>query len=290
MGDRALIEVFFFRFCFARGSFVLTIISVQILNKKGSKMYCPKCGVENEEGRELCSACSWVLSSQFAEPTEDARTSGLAITALVLGLLSFCTMMLTALPAMIFGIVALVKIGKSRGQLKGNGMAIAGIAVPAIFGLFILPMMLAILMPALNKTKVLAQRLVCATNLKGLGTAMMVYTDDNDNKYPTAEKWNDLLVSEVDADPRMFRCKSAQEGPSNYAMNENLAGKTDNVPAETVLLFESRPGWNQVGGVDDVNVDNHCGEGCNIVFADGYTEFVKLEKICSLKWTVEITE
>ncbi|MBN1457609.1 MAG: DUF4190 domain-containing protein [Sedimentisphaerales bacterium] len=253
-------------------------------------MYCPKCGLENEEGRELCSACNWVLSSQFSEPTKDARTSGLAITALVLGLLSLCTGMLTALPAIIFGIVALVKISKSRGQLKGNGMAIAGIGVPAVFGLFILPMMLAILMPALSKTRHLAERLVCATNLKGLGTAMVVYANDYDNKFPTGDKWNDLLVSETDVNPLIFRCKSADEGPSNYAMNENLAGKSTSVPAQTVLLFESGPGWNQVGGADDLSVENHCEEGCNILFADGHTEFVMSEDIDSLEWGDETTE
>lgn len=252
-------------------------------------MYCSKCGTENDDGRELCGSCGEKLMVKTSQAGIDVKASGYAITALVLGILSLCTGMLTALPAMIFGIVALVKIAKSNGQLKGNGMAIAGIAVPAVFGLLVLPMTLAILMPALSKTKSMAQRLVCKTNLTGLAVAMAVYANDNDDKFLTGDKWNDLLVSEVDVDPKSYRCKGAQEGPCNYAMNENLAGKGINVPipAQTVVLFESRPGWNQVGGVDDVNVDNHRGEGCNILFADGHVEFVKLEKICSLKWTVE---
>ena len=278
----------FFKFCFSRGSFAFTITGVEILNKRGPKMYCPKCGTENDEGRELCGSCGEALACKPLQVAiVDAKASGYAITALVLGLLSLCTNMLTALPAIIFGIVALVKISKSNGQLKGNGMAIAGIAVPAVFGLFVLPMMLAILMPALSKTRSLAQRLVCAENLKGLAIATMVYANDYDNKFPTADKWNDLLVSETDVDPLSFRCKSTDEGPSNYAMNKNLAGKSTNVSAETVLFFESGPGWNQVGASDDLNIDNHCGEGCNIAFSDGHIEFVKSEDIGSLKWTVE---
>ncbi len=129
-------------------------------------MYCPKCGAENTEDHELCSACSWVLTSQSSAPLPDAKTSGLATTALVLGVLGCFTCYITAIPAIIFGIVALVKIGNSSGQLKGNGLAIAGMAAPAV-SLPFMAMLLAILMPALSSTKVIAQRVVCGTNMKG---------------------------------------------------------------------------------------------------------------------------
>ncbi|MHC4172191.1 MAG: DUF4190 domain-containing protein [Planctomycetota bacterium] len=95
-------------------------------------MYCPKCGTENPDDAQLCRSCSWVLTStSTTAPAPDAKTSGLAITALVLGILSFFTFFITAIPAIIVGIVGLVKIEKSGGKLKGNGLAIAGIAVPA---------------------------------------------------------------------------------------------------------------------------------------------------------------
>lgn len=248
-------------------------------------MYCPKCGTENEDGREICSSCSWVLASVSTGPLVDAKTSGLAITALVLGILSFFTCYITAIPAIIFGIIALVKINKSGGRQKGIGMAIVGMALPVT----LLPVMamLAIMMPALNKTKALAQRLVCSTNLQGLGTALVVYTNDYDDKLPTSQKWCDLLISEADVGPMSFRCKGVKEGPSNYAMNENLIDKGLDVPADMVMLFETVPGWNQVGGPDILTTENHRGEGCNIVFADGYTKFVRTEDIDSLKWTVE---
>ena len=94
-------------------------------------MYCPKCGAENPDGAQLCQSCSWVLTSiSKTAISPDAKTSGLAITALVLAILSFFTLFLTAIPALIFGIVSLVKIEKSAGQLKGKGLAIAGIVTP----------------------------------------------------------------------------------------------------------------------------------------------------------------
>jgi len=108
----------------------------------------------------------------------------------------------------------------------------------------IIAMLLAILMPALNKVKRLAQRLVCATNLKGLGTAMLVYgNDDKYDQYPNQTRrggvehtwhysttdwgkpdknWTTagdltvsatlfLLVREADVDPKSFVCKSSDQ-------------------------------------------------------------------------------
>lgn len=108
----------------------------------------------------------------------------------------------------------------------------------------IIAMLLAILMPALNKVKRLAQRLVCATNLKGMGTALAVYSnDDKYDQYPdqthrggvthdwhySTAAWGDpakdwtnidsltvsaslfLLVREADVDPKSFVCKSSDQ-------------------------------------------------------------------------------
>jgi prepilin-type N-terminal cleavage/methylation domain-containing protein len=47
----------------------------------------------------------------------------------------------------------------------------------------IIAMLLAILMPALNKVKKIAQRVVCGTNLKGLGTAQSVYANDYEDQF-----------------------------------------------------------------------------------------------------------
>jgi len=72
-------------------------------------------------------------------------------------------------------------------------------------------------------------------------------------------------------------------------MNENIPADANDLPGDLVLLFESAPGWNQVGGVDDVVTDRH-GEnnpGANIAFADGHVEFIKSEDIPNLRWTVD---
>jgi len=105
----------------------------------------------------------------------------------------------------------------------------------------IIAMLLAILMPALNKVKKIAQRVICGTNLKGLGTAQTVYANDYDDEYVvqgrgTPHTWNTytdlwqqqtkvwttpapmtvgaslyLLVREADVSPKSFVCPASAE-------------------------------------------------------------------------------
>ena len=256
-------------------------------------MYCPKCGTQNADNAQVCSSCSWVLSGAApAEPAPKIKTSGLAIASLVLGILSFCTFFLTAPLAVIFGIIALVMIAKSNGQLKGTGMAIAGIAVPVVI-FPIMAILMGILLPALNSVKMAAQKVVCATNMSALGKAIYVYAGDYDGKFPTSSQWCDLLIEYTDVDEQIFCCPAASEYDAfdtsrricSYAMNENA---TDvNAPGDMVLLFETAAGWNQSGGREMLISESGHINGCNILFVEGNVEFVLTENLDDLKWTAE---
>jgi prepilin-type processing-associated H-X9-DG protein len=204
----------------------------------------------------------------------------------VLGILSFFTCFITAIPAIILGVVGLLKINRSAGQLKGTGLAVAGMALPALA--FPIIMLMAILMPALSRTRALAQRRVCATNMRGLGTAMMVYTNDYGRKFPTADQWCDLLIEYADVDPKSFQCKPGAGGEFSYGFNENLDGLGfDDASADTVMLFEIVGGRNVVGGPELLSTERHNNEGCNIVFADGHAQFVQTHQLGDLKWMVQ---
>jgi hypothetical protein len=58
-----------------------------------------------------------------------AKTSDLAIASLVAGILGLCTAGLGGIAGLVLGIVALRKIGRSGGALRGRGLAIAGLIV-----------------------------------------------------------------------------------------------------------------------------------------------------------------
>ncbi|MHC5060951.1 MAG: type II secretion system protein [Planctomycetota bacterium] len=146
----------------------------------------------------------------------------------------------------------------------------------------IIAMLLAVLMPALNKVKRLAQRLVCGTNVKGLGTAMMVYAQDFEDEFPLQggsgdhywsqngatkqwwdpdKNWNDdgfvtvasslyLLVRNADVDPKSFICPSGDE--------KAFKGVSGNANLDLVELWD-------FGGKD---IDQAVSSG-NVTYSEG---------------------
>ncbi len=246
-------------------------------------MFCPKCGVQNPDGTTVCNSCGASLAaySTPAQTYAGVKTCGFAIAALICGIVSPLTCGITGLLAVIFGITALMQINKSAGALKGNGLAITGIILPFI----LMPLIgMIILMPALAQVRGMAQRTICASNISSLGQALKIYSNDNQGKYPTCDKWCDLLIDNAGVSNRQFICKSASAGPCNYALNKNIEIQGPNSPSDMVLLFETSPGWNQCGGEDILSTNNHKGAGCNILYNDGHVEFVLKEGLDRLKW------
>ncbi|MBW7988875.1 MAG: hypothetical protein FVQ84_02480 [Planctomycetes bacterium] len=136
------------------------------------------------------------------------------------------------------------------------------------------------------------RRLLCASNLYGLGQVILYYSEDYDNNFPTPTKWCDLLIekekNETELMKRLLRCPDASEGSCNYAMNKE---KLDTpAPPDIVVLFEAHPGWNQSGGSEILTTDYHQGKGCNVLFADLQVEFVKTEDLGNLKWHIANNE
>jgi prepilin-type processing-associated H-X9-DG protein len=251
-------------------------------------MYCPKCGAQNPDAAQICSSCGAVLTPPVAQPPlTPAKTSGMAIASLILAILSPFTCFISAIPAIILGIVSLVKISQSRDQLKGVGLAVTGIALPVALVPFVACLM-GILMPALARTRQIAFRMHCAANLNQIGCMMLMYANDNEGKFPAADRRCDLLIEHEGAKRSTFHCKgsASPQHTCTYAMNKNIENfdKESKAPPDMVLIFESKPGWNQSGGPEMLTTDNHQGDGCNILFVDCHVEFIKKQNLDELKW------
>ena len=65
------------------------------------------------------------------------QTDGCATASIVLGALSVMFWILTAIPAIVLGIVGLIRIRDSNGWKKGKGLAVAGICLAAGFMLVV---------------------------------------------------------------------------------------------------------------------------------------------------------
>lgn len=168
-------------------------------------MNCPKCGKQNLEDAQVCNSCGSELT-QPPTPAESVNvtTSRLAITSLIFGILTLFTfpfflvpgfnsfvwpiiVIVAAILAIILGIIALVRIGLSAGRLTGKAFAALGIGIPVVLFFSI------IFLAALLYRPPTAYRMVCGSNLSGIGRSMLLYANDNDNKFPRAggptSKW-----------------------------------------------------------------------------------------------------
>lgn len=108
-----------------------------------------------------------------------ARTSGLAVWSLVLGILAFLTAGLTAIPAVICGHLALGKIKRSAGAQSGGGLAIAGL-VTGYLGLviFVIAVLAGLATPIVIRQKRQADQKVAVSNARQIGLALSKFKED----------------------------------------------------------------------------------------------------------------
>jgi len=145
-------------------------------------MYCPKCGKENPDDAKSCSSCGAVLTPATERVKQPiVKTSGLAITSLVLGILSPFTFGITIIPAIVLGIISLVTIEKSGGKLTGRAFAVLGIVIP-VFAFFVIVVLYALTFAREG----LSPRMICGSNLSGIGKAMLIYANDYEGQLPRA--------------------------------------------------------------------------------------------------------
>jgi prepilin-type processing-associated H-X9-DG protein len=215
----------------------------------------------------------------------EARTSGLAIASLILGILGFCTFGLAGIAGLILGIVGLIAISKSAGQLKGGGLAIAGIIVSAVslFILFIL-LLMAILMPALTQTRDQARAVKSMSNVKQLCLAVHIFCDYNDGRFPPSDNWPQALA------PYLGNSKDISTSPFDpdagrvWAMNPNVKNINVKEAAKTVMFFECRAGSPPAGGRELLPDRPRAQKGYIIGFVDGHVERVPPERLDELIW------
>ena len=214
------------------------------------------------------------------------KASGLAIASLVLGCLGLLTCGITSLVGLVLGIIALVRINKSQGQLGGKGVALAGTIVSAaclLLGLILAAMLL----PALGKAQHKAQAIHCMNNVKQLNLGLIMYANDRNDQFPSGTTWCDAIMPYVKSD-KPYLCAQGKPGQRcHYAFNAKLAGqgmKDVQTPAETVLIFETDGGWNVSGGPELLPAKPRHSNGHVVGFADGHVEFVRPDRLEKLRW------
>ncbi len=189
-------------------------------------------------------------------PTVSVSTS-LAVVTLVLGILGVAMCPLLGIIAVITGIIALTRVSREPHRYGGRGMAIAGLSCGAA-SMFTGVLLIAILLPSLARARELSKRLVCASNMKAIGTTLMIYTNDHPGQgIPTL----DFLVELGEITEKGLICPSSGPERGNYILLP--MDPSSPVAHDTVMLYEPK--------------SNHGNEGGNFLFSDGHVSFERAE-------------
>ena len=133
-----------------------------------------------------------------------------------------------------------------------------------------------------------ANRVNCASNLRQIGQAILLYANGNHGAYP--DHLEKLLLTQ-DITSEVFTCPSSndekalgattQEVAANLSTKGHLsyiyvgAGLTKDSPAQSVVLYEP--------------LLNHDEDGSNVLFADGHVEWASRKELATLIATTRPT-
>jgi hypothetical protein len=160
---------------------------------------------------------------------------------------------MTSLVGLILGIVAAVKIGGSKGRLRGRGLAIGGIAASCVLLLaFLLVLMIAIMTSALSRVRELALTESCSKKLRNIGFAALAYANDNRDQMPDRislvlgpylRNDYDVLLSPLDQERTFADIRQDVDSNSSYILVPGLRGGD---PSSYIV------GYSKAAGVDEL--------------------------------------
>ncbi len=216
----------------------------------------------------------------------------MARSSLTLGLLGVFTAGLTSLAGVILGIVAIIRIDRSGGRLRGHRRAVAGVIVSVV----VTVMAGAVFLPGFFDVGPTLRRniwtVICASEIS---SAMRSYAGEHGGALPPADDWTEALQAHHgNLDPFLAARRGTGYGRTShalrgrrFAMNTHLDGVRVgdlNKPFRTVLLFEVEPGSPLAGGPELLPPAPTYEEGYVVLFADGEVKNVPRGRIQLLRW------
>jgi prepilin-type processing-associated H-X9-DG protein len=243
--------------------------------------FAPPVGFEAEGQAPIAQHPAAWAQPAYASPMVSPPSSGLAIAALICGLLFFIPI-LPAILAVIFGIIG---INQTRGgRAGGRGLAVAGLVCGAasLFfwgSCFLAP--LAGFNRAVRQAQQTAKQVQCSSNLQQIGAGLALYASNNNGKYPA--KLAALLdlgfvSSSVFVCPHSGDTPAPGGTPKAQASNLEKGGHLsymyvgqkldENSPDDAVMVYEK--------------LGNHGNQGTNVLFKDGHVEWYDATKTATL--------
>lgn len=180
----------------------------------------------------------------------------------------------------------------------------------------ILATLAGVLFPVMGRARERARQTQCASNLRQISMALIIYTDDHDGSLPPCrnpdrvsrfslpwdpamdEAWWDVILPYLGSMPGILFCPSVRSYVPPYCLNAGFAaeGHTSlsaaTMPSETILVVEhqppDKPGETCQGGAvgavfTDAGPFHHFGK-MNAAFADGHLKALGPDSLESTDW------
>jgi hypothetical protein len=148
----------------------------------------------------------------------------MAIASLILGICGIaCLSLIAGIPAIILGHIAYNRSRKLPAVYGGSGLAIAGLVL-GYLSLLALPVLAALLLPAVAKAKERAQKITCVVQMKAVSLAI------NETSPP-----NLLALSNNLPAPKLLVCPSdrARRRPDSWSDVSAFGSSYEYTPAKT---------------------------------------------------------
>ncbi|HSJ02816.1 MAG: DUF4190 domain-containing protein [Verrucomicrobium sp.] len=195
--------------------------------------------------------------AQSVAPNYHSPTNGLAVAALILGIICLFTAGLVGIGAVItiiLGHMALAKVRQSHGQLAGKGMAVAGLVMGYLsLVLFAVAMLAALAVPTFSRIQERGNATKSISNVRQLITACRIYAADHEGKYPDNLE---VLVKEEILEQQsldsLLRCPLSKEYPGyDYY---GAGKKEDEDPNTVIFLSKADLRGKRIVGLNDSSV------------------------------------
>lgn len=162
--------------------------------------------------------------------------------------------------------LSMIAFASNKREQRGMNMAALGLILNGLMLVYLDP-------GPVNPAN--AARASCASNLKRVATALVMYSQDYDGHLPPRGKWN-KTVCDAYKGKYILTCPEDKSGKASYAINRALINsdisRIDD-SAATIMLYECTPGENRVGGVEMAEYRHH--KGCNAGFVDGHINWLR---------------
>lgn len=177
---------------------------------------------------------------RVAGPLPDAKTSGLAFSSMICGILGLL-LWLPCIPAVILGHMGLSAIKKSAGALKGGGMAVTGLVTGylMIAAIPIIAILASLAVPAFNSIQKQALQMKSVVNAKQLVIGMKQYAISHEGSLPPTLE---ALYEERIIDDRRLLEEPATQGKTTgeQAWEYRGAGLKDSGDRNTIVLISRK--------------------------------------------------